>query len=139
MPLSISDWYYLAQHINMSKEKFPDSLSFDVFDEEDDILDFINSLEEPTKKLILSKIDHSEKENVVIYSKTGGDPPDVHMVLLKFCNPNDGGLILLLSRTENNIYSYFERLKEESPNHAKFIDRQVRILHEQIKKANSDT
>jgi len=121
----------------MSKVRWPqlpEDLVFDAFYEEDLILDFINSLDAPTKKIYLNALDSSAEEDVVVYSRT--PVPSVHIVLLKFIAMEDRGLVLLLSRNESNIYSYFERLKEQNPKHADEIDHKLSIIHEEVRVSN---
>ena len=121
----------------MSKVRWPqlpEDLVFDAFYDEDLILDFINSLDAPTKKIYLNALDSSAQEDVVLYSRT--PVPSVHIVLMKFTAMEDRGLMLLLSRNESNIYSYFERLKEQNPKHADEIDHKLSIIHEEVRVSN---
>lgn len=112
--------------------QLPDDLAFDAFDDEDQILDYINSLETNAKKIFLQALDSSKGEDIVIYARNNN--PLVHIVLIKFAKIEDNsGLVLLLSRTENSIFSYFERLKEQEPDNVQEIDVKLNIIFEQIK------
>lgn len=108
----------------------PDDLSFDAFDDEDQILDFINSLEPTAKRIFLDALDKSS-DDTILYARTS--IPEVHVVLMKFTMKGDSGLVLLLSRNVNNIYSYFERLKEQTPDHVQYLDNLIGILVNQIR------
>lgn len=112
----------------------PDSLSFDAFDDEDQILDFINSLEPTAKRIFFDALDKSVGEDTITYART--NIPVVHIVLMKFTAKNNGGLVLLLSRSTNLIYSHFERLKEQTPDHVQYLDGMLSILSEQIRTAD---
>lgn len=112
----------------------PDNLSFDMFDDEDLIFDYINSLEKDAKKIFIDALDQSKGEDTIVYARNL--LPVLHVVLMKFANEKDGGLVLLLSRSENNIYSYFERLKEQNPDHVQFIDERLNIIFEQVRSAD---
>lgn len=112
----------------------PDSLSFDAFDDEDQILDFINSLEPTARRILFDALDKSTGEDIVAYART--TLPVVHMVLMKFTAKNNGGLVLLLSRSTNHIYSHFERLKEQTPDHVQYLDGMLTIISEQIRVAD---
>lgn len=119
----------------MDKSFLPDKLAFDAFYDEDEVLDFIGSMNEGIRKVIFDALDKSEGEEVVLYTKSSPEP-ELHAVILKFPqHHNDGGLILLLSRNEANIYSYFERLKEEQPEHKNFIGKLANIVHTHITEA----
>lgn len=111
----------------------PENLSFDEFDDEDQILDFINSLEVNAKRIFLDALDKSRGEDIILYTRTA--IPAVHVVLMKFTEKGDEGLVLLLSRSEELIYSHFERLKEQTPSHIKYLDKALNIIHTQIKNA----
>lgn len=111
--------------------QLPDDLAFDAFDDEDQILDYINSLETNAKKIFLEALDKSRGEDIVIYARN--TTPLVHIVLMKFSGERNGGLVLLLSRTENSIFSYFERLKEQEPDNVQEIDVKLNIIFEQIR------
>lgn len=112
-------------------KQLPDDLAFDAFDDEDQILDYINSLETNARKIFLAALDGSKGEDIVIYSRN--DVPLIHIVLMKFAKEGDGGLVLLFSRTENSIFSYFERLKEQEPDKVQEIDVKLNIVYEQIR------
>lgn len=121
----------------MSKAQWPElpeNLVFDAFDDEDLILDFINALEPVTRRVFLDALDKSAGEDIVIYSRT--PVPTIHMVLMKFSHEKDGGLVLLLSRSESHIYSHFERLKEQTPKDAADLDHMLSLIHEQIRMTN---
>lgn len=121
----------------MSKTQWPqlpENLVFDAFYDEDLILDFILMLDGTTKKILLEALDKSKEEDVTLYART--PTPSVHILLMKFVEMQDRGLILLLSRNESNIYSYFERLKEEHPTHVNDIDYKLSIIHEEIRVTN---
>lgn len=109
----------------------PDDLSFDAFYDEDQILDFINKLEVNARRIFFDALDKSQGEDVIVCSRTG--LPPVYIVLMKFADEKEGGLILLLSRNDSNIYSWFERLKEQSPDKVQDIDRYMNIVFEQIR------
>lgn len=115
----------------MDKNFLPDTLAFDAFHDEDDILEFISSLPQATRRVIFDSLDKSIGEDIVLYARNEGEP-EVHLVIMKFIEP-DGGLSMLLSRNEANIYSYFERLKEENPKHSNFINQKLNIVHEHMK------
>jgi len=117
--------------------QLPENLVFDAFYDEDLILDFILALQGSYRKIFLDALDKSKEEDVVAYART--PVPSVHIVLMKFIMEEDGGLILLLSRNEANIYSYFERLKEQNPKHANELDHKLSIIHEEIRAANEIT
>lgn len=108
----------------------PDDLSFDAFDDEDQILDFINSLEPTAKRIFLDALDKSS-DDTILYARTS--IPEVHVVLMKFTMKGDSGLVLLLSRNVNNIYSHFERLKEQTPGHVQYLDSLLSILVNQVR------
>lgn len=114
--------------------QMPDELAFDEFDDEDQILDYINSLHPNAKKIFLDALDSSKGEDIVMYARNVN--PMIHIVLMKFSDSKDGGLVLLLSRTETAIYSHFERLKEQAPNHVQFIDERLQIIFEQVRSTN---
>lgn len=114
----------------------PDNLSFDAFDDEDQILDFINSLEPTAKKIFIDALDKSVGEDTVTYARTM-PPAIVHVVLMKFTAKGNAGLVLLLSRSTNLIYSHFERLKEQTPDHVQYLDGLLSVLAEQIRTADS--
>lgn len=111
-------------------KQLPDDLAFDAFDDEDQILDYLNSLETNAKKIFLEALDKS-KDDVTIYARNSN--PLVHVILMKFTKEENGGLVLLLSRTENAIFSFFERLKEQEPDNVQEIDVKLNIIFEQIK------
>lgn len=115
--------------------ELPDNLSFDVFDEEDQILDYINCLEPNYRRIFFDALDkNSENQNMVLYARH--TLPLIHIVLMKFCKEDDGGLVLILSRTENAIYSHFERLKEQSPDMVQVIDTYMNQVFEQVRSTN---
>lgn len=115
--------------------QLPDNLSFDVFDDEDLILDYINSLDAPLKKIFFDALDtHSQGEDMVLYARH--TLPLLHIVLMKFTMEKDKGLVLILSRTENLIYSHFERLKEQSPDKIQIIDTYLKLIFEQVRSTN---
>lgn len=108
----------------------PENLSFDAFDDEDQILDFINSLEITAKKIFLEALDKST-DDTILYARTS--VPEIHVVLMKFTMKGDSGLVLLLSRSVSNIYSHFERLKEQTPDHIQYLDKMLSILVNQVR------
>lgn len=112
-------------------KQLPDDLAFDAFDDEDQILDYINSLGANAKKIFLEALDKSSGEDIVIYARN--NTPLVHIVLMKFAGDRNAGLVLLLSRTENSIFSHFERLKEQEPDNVQEIDVKLNIIFEQIR------
>lgn len=115
--------------------QLPDNLVFDAFDDEDLILDYINSLDPNTKRVFLDALDrNSQGQNMVLYARNV--LPLLHVVLMKFSDEKDGGLVLMLSRTENAIYSHFERLKEQSPDKVQIIDTYLNIIFEQVRSTN---
>lgn len=117
--------------MNMENKFVLDTLAFDAFHDEDDILEFITSLPEVTRRVIFDSLDKSVGEDIVLYARNETQP-EIHLVIMKFLEP-DGGLSMLLSRNEANIYSYFERLKEENPKHSNFINQKLNTLHEHMK------
>lgn len=114
----------------------PDELSFDAFEDEDQIFDLIGILDESTRRIFFDALDKTKGEEIILYARPTSEP-ELHLILMKFPGERDGGLVLLLSRTENHIYSYFERLKEDHPKRVDYINKKVAEVYELIKQANT--
>jgi hypothetical protein len=112
-------------------------LDVDIYTDEDDIFDIINSLQPGLRKVWLKALDEEPGSDLVVYAKH--EPAKgtlVHMLLMRFSiRKDDAGLLLIMTHNEQSIYHYFDAMCTQSPQVKLQIKEKEKIVRHLISNA----